>query len=406
MKSLELFANIGKAVLVQSLGLQKNYTEVASDTVEVIDYDTPQCRECKCCAVMKSFKPGSEAYIAASKICEGCTKKTIATQIVYKKVYHNEKNKYGYRPRLKSNAIKLLLRLHFCRPDKFGIINNVNTEELAEDLRCDIKTIYNNLKVLEDYGYVSYSRTDTRTVSVCLNDYEKYYLSANKGGRGFIVMSKELLLKLLQLDNILTLRIHLRELLELDNLNIKGPFTAVSKTYKEIKRTLPDYCKPCLIRSAVKGCTDIFDITFKDNVVRFEINELFNCRRQKDECFNRYITVFQDFIKTFNTTVIAVNSSNVLPEGWAEFFSDKENQPDIIFKFIKIKDYEYEDMAQLAMQYSYDNVIEALCQIYHGYILKERDVLNLGGLLRTIITTNLENKINNSSTNTRESSAA
>ena len=79
---MELFANIGKAVLVQSLGLQKNYTEVASDTVEVIDYDTPQCRECKCCAVMKSFKPGSEAYIAASKICEGCTKKTTATQTI------------------------------------------------------------------------------------------------------------------------------------------------------------------------------------------------------------------------------------------------------------------------------------------------------------------------------------
>ena len=402
---MELFANIGKAVLIQSLGLQKNYTEVASDTINVIDYDTPSCRECKCCAIIKSFEPDSQAYISASEICESCPKKTLTQQTVYKKVYHNEKNKYGYKPRLKSNAIKLLLLLHFYHPDKFGIICDANTEKLASELNCDIKTVYNNFDVLDSYGYINYSRTGTRTVNICLNDYEKYYLPANKGGRGFIVMSKELLLKILQLENLMTLRIHLRELLEIDNLNAKGPFTAISKTYKEIKLSLPDYCKPCLIRSAVENSKDIFNISFKDNIVRFEIHERFNCRRQKEECFNQYITAFNEFISNFNETVIAVNSTNILPETCSDFFSDKDLQPDIIFKFIKIRDYEYEDMAQLAMQYSFNSVIDALCQIYRSYILKEREISNLGGLLRTIITSN-QNQLTQPSVNSTKSSAA
>lgn len=36
---MDLFANIGKAVLIQSLGLQKNYTETASESINVIDHD-------------------------------------------------------------------------------------------------------------------------------------------------------------------------------------------------------------------------------------------------------------------------------------------------------------------------------------------------------------------------------
>ena len=48
-------------------------------------------------------------------------------------------------------------------------------------------------------------------------------------------MSLDLLKQIIQLENLLTLRIHLRELIEIDNLNIKAPFTAVSKTFKEIK---------------------------------------------------------------------------------------------------------------------------------------------------------------------------
>ena len=39
MKILDNFANIGKAVLIQSIGLQKNYIEVKESETSVIDYN-------------------------------------------------------------------------------------------------------------------------------------------------------------------------------------------------------------------------------------------------------------------------------------------------------------------------------------------------------------------------------
>ncbi len=79
-------------------------------------------------------------------------------KILTKKVYYNEKNKYGYKPRLKSNAIKLFILLHFYNPNKFGIINNVSLKDLVHYLHCNIKTIINNLDILTMYGYLSYSK--------------------------------------------------------------------------------------------------------------------------------------------------------------------------------------------------------------------------------------------------------
>lgn len=383
---MDNFANIGKAVLLQSLGLQKNYIEVAEGCVDIIDYDTPACTDCKYRALIESFTPDSSVYQAAQTICQNCPNKTITQKTVYKKIYHNEKNRYGYKPRLKSNAIKLLLLFHFYHPDRFGIIQNVHFDVLASQLNCDIKTIKNNLDVLKNYNYISYCKTSVHTINLCLCDYEQYYLPANQGGRGFFVLSKELLYQLLSIDNLLSLRIHLRELIDIDNLNAKGPFTAVSKTYKELKLALPDYCRPSTIRHAVAHTVDIFDISFHEHAVRFEIREQFNARKQKQDCFNQYLEMFHAFMKDFNETVIYINNHNVLPDKYKSFFEDCPNAE---HRLLQIRDFEFEDLAQLALQYSYDYVLTAFSQIYKTYIMRERKILNLGGLIRTAINANL-----------------
>ena len=43
------------------------------------------------------------------------------------------------------------------------------------------------------------------------------------------------------------------------------------------------------------------------------------------------------------------------------------------------------------MQYSYNYVITALSTVYNNYILHEREITNLGGLLRTIIISMINN---------------
>ena len=196
MGILDNFTNIGKAVLIQALGIQQNYTTIIDSSVEVTDYSNDNCSTCKYKAIIESFSSDNDIYKMAIDNCNNCPHRILTTKNVTKKIYHNEKNRYGYRPMLKSNALKLFMLLHFYHPDRFGIIKEINIKELASILKCNIKTIWNNLDILSSYTYISYSKTSSSIISLLINDYENYYLPANKNGRGFLVLSKELITKL------------------------------------------------------------------------------------------------------------------------------------------------------------------------------------------------------------------
>lgn len=389
MKILDNFANIGKAVMIQSIGLQKNYTEVKESERDVIDYNNGACEDCKYKALIQAFKPGSEPYINAVQVCSNCPHKIFTKETIYKKIYHNEKNRYGYKPRLKTNAIKLLLIMHFYHPDRFGIIKNIDIREIAGLLHCDIKTVHNNLEILHRYAYITYTKNDTYSITLCLNDYSNYYLPANQGGRGFFVLSKKLLFQILQINTLVALRIYLRQIISIDNLNAKGgPFTAISNTYKDIKHFLPEYCKPNIIKKAVLQKNDIFNISINEHSIRFEIKDEYNAKQQKETCYKHYIEQLHKFVIDFNKTVACINVNNTVPSNYIEFFNE-HSQIDY-YHVIHFKDYEIEDLAMLALQYSFDTVIYALSSIYKTYILKERKIKNLGGLVRTAITAQLK----------------
>ena len=78
MKCLDNFANIGKSVIIQSLGIQKNYTEVIEATVETIDYNNAACINCKYKAVIETFGKDSRAYSDACSTCEHCPHKALS----------------------------------------------------------------------------------------------------------------------------------------------------------------------------------------------------------------------------------------------------------------------------------------------------------------------------------------
>ena len=151
MGILDNFTNIGKAVLIQALGIQQNYTTIIDSSVEVTDYSNDNCSTCKYKAIIESFSSDNDIYKMAIDNCNNCPHRILTTKNVTKKIYHNEKNRYGYRPMLKSNALKLFMLLHFYHPDRFGIIKEINIKELASILKCNIKTIWNNLDILYLY---------------------------------------------------------------------------------------------------------------------------------------------------------------------------------------------------------------------------------------------------------------
>lgn len=393
VSTLDNFTNIGKAVLIQALGLQKNYQEVLETTKEVIDYNNEDCVNCKWKEYIKTFNEDSEIYKTACSTCDNCPHKKLTTINIYKKVYFNEKNKYGYKPRLKNNAIKLLLLLHFNTPDSFGILRNIDIRNLANFIGCSYRTIFNNLNTLQEYKYISFCKLDTYTINLCLCDYDTYYLPAQKGGRGFIVMSKELLQQLINLDNLVSLRIHLRELIELDTVNTKDSITTISKKITDIKRLLPEYCKPCIIKNSIKNSSSIFNITIQENDISFEIKDKFNCKLQKQLCFNEYINKFDNFVKEFNNAVSAININSAYDPSFSIFFNIKPSDKFKDYELIKFKDYEIEDLALLAVQYSYDIIIDAYSTVYQSYILEHREIKNLGGLVRTLVRAKFNNSL-------------
>ena len=385
---MDKFTNIGKAAIIQSLGIQKNYTEVIESTVSSIDYNNTACSSCKCKAIVSTFPKDSGAYNEACAACEKCTHRKMKRENVYKKIYHNEKNRYGYRPMLKGFSIKLFWLLHFYHPDNNGIVHEIDAGELAAVLGCNIRTVWNNLKVLEEYTYISYSKNEYGFINVILNDYEKYYLPAAQGGRGFLVVSKELMQKLIKVKSLVTLRICIRELLELDSPELKGQAGVNYKHIRDIRNTLPAYCKPSVIKSKLAGCPDIFTTSISKNVVKFEINPLFIPKTQKKLAYEKYTEDFKNFLWDFNRNVAHVNAGGSCLVKVKQFFDLSYN---VSYKPVCLKPVELSDLANLALHYSYNLVIDALSAVYKKYIMGQGTIHNLGGLVSRVIRNRLQN---------------
>ncbi len=384
---MDNFANIGKSVLIQSIGIQKNYTEVIESTVESVDYDNTACSGCKYKTIINTFEAESKPYSDACLACSNCPHKTLTQKNVYKKIYHNEKNRYGYRPMLKGYAIKLLLLLHFYHPDKHGILHDLDSSELADILGCNIRTIKNNLELLQNYTYISYSKNKYGLIDVVLNDYENYYLPANKGGRGFLVVSKDLLDKIISVNSLIALRICLRELISLDAPELKGQASVDYKRMKDLRSMLPSYCKPSVVKANITACPDIFTISIDKDLIRFEINQSFIPKNQKAYAHEEYIVRLNDFIWEFNQNVAYINSGGFIPNRLCSFFNS--DKPDSGYKPILITDIEKDDLASLIIHYSYDSVISALAQVYQQYYMRNKTINNLAGLISTIIRSQL-----------------
>ena len=385
MGILDNFTNIGKAVLIQALGIQQNYTTIIDSSVEVTDYSNDNCSTCKYKAIIESFSSDNDIYKMAIDNCNNCPHRILTTKNVTKKIYHNEKNRYGYRPMLKANAIKLFMLLHFYHPDSNGIIRNLDAGELAVNVGCNVRTIWNNLKTLQEYTYISYSKNEYGLINILLNDYENYYLPANKGGRGFLVVSKELYKRLCNIKSLVSLRIFIRELLSLDAPELKGQASVDYKKIKEIRNLLPAYCKPSVIKEKLGQESDIFIVSFKDDVVRFQIDTEFIPKNEKLRVHDEYARTLEKFIWEFNQNVAYVNSGGICPDYLNDFFSIKNKKSAAPFKPMLLTEIEIDDLASLSVHYSYDIVVNALSVVYREYYMYQKTVNNLGGLVSTII---------------------
>lgn len=379
---MKAFCNVGKTVLSKALGLQKNYSEVLERAYEVLDEDASGCGTCKWHALRTVTHDGEELFAECERACASCPHRVMKVEYTYSRVYHNERNRCGYKPRLKCNAIKLLLAFHFYEIDQNGLIYHIDVSALAEKLGCNIKTVNNNLEQLREYGYISFSRIDSRLINLYLPEYEDYFKPASSGGRGFLVISENVFSELLKIDSINTLRITLRQLMEFDQLKNHGT-DSVEKSYHDLRMLLPDYCKRNVIQKASDKLS-MFVTEIKDNLIKFILKPEFDAKHQKEERLQFYEEQLTEFWHEFTEEAGEINTGihSIDESKFAGFFEGIEVEEYVGWSLSPL---DVADLAYLCLQYSFNVVLKALQQIYQTYILKFTKITNLGGLARTII---------------------
>ena len=153
---MEQYASIGKLVLKNAIGLQRNRKEIEYVKTSKLDEKASGCFECPHFSMKQFYKnqPDSPAYIDLQYKCATCPHRVEKECIEQKVRYINENNKYGtksgYSATLKTNGIKLLIVLHMMHPNRFGHIFDLSITSLKDILGCDRKTVLSNLDSLKE----------------------------------------------------------------------------------------------------------------------------------------------------------------------------------------------------------------------------------------------------------------
>lgn len=392
MLELSNFASIGKAVLYRAIGLQKNYKEVITQEHDILDEAETGCYSCQN-FITKNFTkycPETVEYKTCLQICENCPKKVFYKSYNITTIYRNEFNKFGYAPRLKRFPILLFLVYHFLGVDKNGIIKNVNINDLAEFFNCEKRTIQAANKKLSEYGYIITGNgiDPNNYINIMLPEYTKYFSTAIEGGRGYYICSKELFTKLAAIDNITALRIQLRKLLEHDDQSISGNYKGeLTHTYKEIRRALPDYCKPNVIKKSLENNMEIFNICADNDTITFKLNPAYQAKLIKNELFEHNKGKISNLINKFNDIVNNLEfNQDKLAIDFSEFIISKS---DVNYSPIVVNDKDLDDLSSMSVQYTYEIVVNALSEVYKIFIIPGAKIKNFGGLIRTTIKKNL-----------------
>lgn len=387
---LSNYVKIGRAPLINLIGLQPNYKK----TVQVLDTKASGCGECP-------YAPLSGFFLPFDSICNRCSRAVTSEKTIYvnERNIYSRNNPYSDTHLLKAGAIRLYILLHFCEINtEYGITDKFKVADLAELLSCHRKTIKHNLNILEEHGYIRILPAEDEFISVRIENYSQNFQKAERGGRGYIVFSQELLKEVLSHKQTNELRLCLRLVNETTlNQEKSGVHKARTKlTYEDLRRYLPFYVKPHIIRQIMTNLTSLFDnvntgraamtvtlapafLASKAYTVEkrhnfLEITDFINKLRKEIDAFNQSPTDNVDGIQRIGIRIPGIHIDD-----------DLEIKHDALQNFF-LSNTDRNDMASLAIEYSIDEVKAALLVVYNEYVQPRTQIkTSLGGLVRRII---------------------
>lgn len=404
---LSKYARIGKAPFIKAIGVQKNHKEVIYTESQELDYAASGCFECDNYKNVQfyDFMPDEVRHETDNR-CKNCP------YAVYRTVTHetlrniNEKNIFGNKKRLKAIALKLLLIYHFASPDEHGLVRDISAAELADMLNCTVRSIKNANSVLQKYGYIMCSSDgfSKKRIQIILTEYDTYSLPADKGGRGYATFNYECLQNLLQITDLNQLRIFLRAALDIDTNRNPDKELILTQDYTFLRRFLPNYCKPGVIRKALSSISELFSVAFDEDEdhIHLKMNPDCHGRRNYEGNVSQNTALIEDYITQLDKVMGSVNS-NILgqkpvkdadvsflsQEGIETKFQTKRNKA--LFVPFRLTSNDYKDLGVLCTTYSYDAVKECIGYVYENYNSQFK-VTSIGALIRTILKENINRK--------------
>lgn len=343
-------ASIGTASLVNALKNQNNYYRF-----KIIRKVEPLSSGCYSCP----------NYNINTEVCNNCPSRIFESVQSQEKEYVNEKNKYGNKPSLKIKALELFLYLHFLSPDQKGLVF-LDTDSAATTIGCTKRTIRNNLNLLQKYEYIVCGKgIYPGSFQIFIKDYEKNFLPATQGGRGYIHMTDDFFSHIIKSKNINELRLMLRSylgsVLEKDKgtVKIKRP-----KTYQEIKHFLPGYCTNKSIRKILKApeFTELFDTAAETHTYDIHLKAEYDpttiLPKLKADCMAQV----KDIVVSFN-----------------------EKHPR---HHLKLSKKDFNDISAISLKYPIFQIKQAVNEMLHSYVLSETPIKKPGALIRTICQAN------------------
>lgn len=390
------YARIGKSPLIKAIGIQKNHIDTYYTESQELDRAASGCFSCPNYKNIEflEYLP-QETQSDALFQCNHCS------QCVYKTVYKehiryiNEKNRFGSAKRLKGIALKLFVIYHFCNPDDHGLIKSLSPKELAAYLGCTVRSIYNANAKLQEYGYIMLCKDGlTRNhFHVILAEYDTYALTAKDGGRGYATFNLPFLDELVKLDDLNQLRIYLRTALDLDtNRNPEKKLVATTP-YSTLRRYLPRYCKPGIIRKALSSVSNLFHVIFSEESVTLQMKPAYHGKRVLEMNNTENATSLRSYFENLDAAMQRINDSSLKETKAKQTDIDFLNQAGIVKqqginkKFyvpFRLTDSDYSDLALLASTYSLSAVKKCISYVYNAY-KADFKLQSIGALIRTIL---------------------
>ena len=353
------YGSIGKINLIPAIGL-------ASNLSSEIDRKSSGCLSCPFYAsIIREEK-------SAADQCATCQKKKIA--------YQNEKSRYGgVKPSLTKAELLVFMALHMYNPSSTGIVADISVANLATDCHIAQKTSYEVLDNLVSKGYICLDTSTRGSYTALIKDYDKYFVPANKGGRGYVVITKEAFEQFASTGSVNALRFAVRSYINIDMTSKNTPEHNLthSESIRQALSYLPNYLRPCHLRKIVlehlprmfKPVRDIshsivisldpayYGPTVKQNLIGEE-TDLF--RTQLEGVLESIHRHEKGLISTLHLSNLARSAQVAL----VHLRADTSNlllQPETL---IQTDSNSLLSLAQIAMEYGHDRVLQALIRVW------------------------------------------